>query len=76
MKTFAILALAAAYLPATLGLCTLQLKFLEDGKWHSVTKTAYPGDTLYIMGHSTKIGPLCAPAKTTWTDAKIVSWSG
>ncbi|KAK1948618.1 hypothetical protein LY78DRAFT_664810 [Colletotrichum sublineola] len=74
-KTFAILALAAAFLPATQATCYLGCKYLnEEGKWIDVTHTAKVGDTFYINGHSTKIGNGCKPVTTTWSDADIYSW--
>lgn len=74
-KTFAILAFAAAYLPTAFAAdCTIGCKYLENGKWVHVSKTANIGDTLYIMGHSTKIGRGCTPETTSWSDAEIYSW--
>ncbi|KAK2022448.1 hypothetical protein LX32DRAFT_645507 [Colletotrichum zoysiae] len=75
-KTFAILALAATFLPAALAWdCTLGCQYYQDGKWEYVSKQANIGDTIYILGGSTTIGANCVPASTSWHNAKIYSYS-
>ncbi|KAK1989002.1 hypothetical protein LZ30DRAFT_697601 [Colletotrichum cereale] len=74
-KIFAILALAAAFLPATHATCYLRCRYLNDsGEWVDITHTSGVGHTFHIKDHQTKIGKNCKPERTNWDDAEIYSW--
>ncbi|KAK1948633.1 hypothetical protein LY78DRAFT_595425 [Colletotrichum sublineola] len=74
-KTLALLTLTAAFLPATLAAeCKFGFKYYQDNEWHYVSHTANIGDTIYVQGHSTKVGRRCVPETTKWHNAEIYSW--